>query len=158
MTETIASLHAAIDEHAAEVARSNGDRLNCKAGCADCCVDDIKVFAVEANRIKEMFPEVLTEAPHAPGKCAFLDNKDQCRVYAARPYVCRTQGLPLAWVTEEEGAWVEHRDICELNAEGPDLVQLPSSSVWPIGPFEGRLAAAAGPEGLRVALRSLFVS
>ena len=76
-------------------------------------------------------------------------------MYDARPYVCRTQGLPLAWVEEQDGAWGEHRDICALNQTKPELVQLPSRDVWLRGPHEGELAQLNGSHE-RVTLRSLF--
>lgn len=104
---------------------------------------------MEAERIRRDFPAVLQEAPATEG-CAFLGPDGGCRVYAARPYVCRTQGLPLRWAE----AGVEHRDICPLNDEGPPIEGLPIEACWTIGPVEARLAAVS--QGDRVALRSLF--
>ena len=55
-------------------------------------------------------PEVLRSEPHPPGACAMLDADGACRVYAARPYVCRTQGLPLRWA-ERRGMETEILEI-----------------------------------------------
>jgi hypothetical protein len=95
--------------------------------------------------------------PHAPGACAFLDAEGCCRVYDERPYVCRTQGLPLRWIEEDNGGSpVEARDICPLNDErGPPLEELAADAMWSIGPFEARLRERS-PDGARVSLRELF--
>jgi hypothetical protein len=150
-------LHDVVDELATAVAARHGDRLNCARGCADCCVDDLTVFAVEADRIAREFPEVLRERPHPVGACAFLDARGACRVYAARPYVCRTQGLPLRYRGAEGD---ELRDICPLNAPGEPLSSLPADACWDVGPFEARLAGLQDrcDDGARarVALRSMF--
>ena len=113
---------------------------------------------MEAERIRRAHPELLRAGrPHPPGACALLGDAGECRVYADRPYVCRTQGLPLRWLEE---AGVEQRDICPLNAEGEPLETLPEADCWTLGPSEERLrriqAAADGGALRRVALRSLF--
>jgi len=158
----IEALHREVDTLAAQVASRHGARLKCARGCASCCVDELTVFEVEAERIRQRFPELLARGrPHAPGACAFLDDAGACRVYEARPYVCRTQGLPLRWFEEDErDEIVEQRDICPLNLAGPALSALPDEAVWLIGPFEERLAELQAREDggamKRVALRDLF--
>ena len=151
-------LHAEVDARAAELAAVHGARLHCRRGCSACCVDGISVFAIEADRIRARNKTLLGRgAPHAAGACAFLDGEGACRVYADRPYVCRTQGLPLRWIDEERQA--ELRDICPLNEAGAPLEQLPESSCWTLGETDARLAELQrgfGAEGERVALRALF--
>jgi hypothetical protein len=151
-------LHAAIDARAAELAAQLGSRLQCRRGCSACCVDDLTVFEVEAERIRTRHAELLaTGEPHARGACALLDAEGACRVYADRPYVCRTQGLPLRWI--DEGRGVESRDICPLNEPGEALETLPEGACWTIGETEARLAELQrdfGRAGERVALRALF--
>ena len=151
-------LHNDVDREAQTIAAKHGARLRCTRGCSACCVDDLTVFEIEADAIREAHGELLsTGVPHPEGACAFLDDEGACRIYDARPYVCRTQGLPLRWFAEQG----EYRDICPLNEpDGPPLTELPEDSCWTIGPVEGRLAGLQrerGPEGARVALRSLFV-
>ncbi|MGH0033431.1 MAG: YkgJ family cysteine cluster protein [Myxococcota bacterium] len=158
------ALHEEVDREAARLAARHGSRLQCRRGCSACCVDDLTVFEIEARRIRAAHPALLGgEAPHAPGACAFLDGAGGCRIYADRPYVCRTQGLPLRWWAEDEREeLVESRDVCPLNAEGPALGSLAADDCWLIGPFEDRLRrlqeARDGGRGRRVALRSLFRS
>jgi Fe-S-cluster containining protein len=161
--EQVVALHAEVDARATALAAHHGERLRCRRGCAGCCVDGLSVFEVEAERIRARAGELLaTAAPHPPGACAFLDGDGACRIYADRPYVCRTQGLPLAWEEEEGDDLVELRDICALNEPGgPPLVELGADEVWRLGPFEGRLAALQhardGGALRRVSLRSLFL-
>lgn len=157
-------LHELVDEASAPVERANAQRLSCRAGCADCCVDDLTVFTIEAGVILRHHAALLeTAAPHPPGACAFLDEEGHCRIYAQRPYVCRTQGLPLRWLEEElDGEIIESRDICPKNVDGgPPLEELEADTCWTLGPFEQRLADRQaeidGGRGERVALRSLFV-
>jgi Fe-S-cluster containining protein len=150
--EKLRILHQEVSEQTDPIEKSHQGRLNCERSCHDCCLDDLSVFEIEANRIKEDFPELLLRAkPHPPGKCAFLDTEGACRIYESRPYVCRTQGLPLRWIVDEN----EYRDICVLNEEGPLIQELRVEECWTIGPYEGQLAILQA-DGLRVALRSLF--
>jgi uncharacterized protein len=149
----VEELHRVVDEVTAPVARANASRMQCRAGCSDCCTDGITVFAIEAAVIERHHRSLLDEGrPHPPGGCAFLDDSGACRIYAQRPYVCRTQGLPLRWATDEGS---EARDICPLNDEGPPLEELRADECWTLGPIEERLAARQS-DGARVPLRSLF--
>ena len=156
-------LHTAVDRCAAPVASASADRLACRRGCNSCCQDDLTVYEIEALRIQAEFPALLAAGRPGPtGACAFLDDAGGCRIYAARPYVCRTQGLPLRWLEEgDDWEFVERRDICSLNAEGAPLDTLPDAKVWEIGPVEDRLAYAQealdGGALRRVSLRGLFV-
>lgn len=157
--EALIALHAEVDRAAGETAARHPGRLQCRRGCAACCVDGITVFEVEAERIRRHAPEVLGEPAHPEGACVFLDAEGACRVYAHRPYVCRTQGLPLRWLEDLGDDVVEKRDICPLNEAGPPLEALDPETCWTIGPFEDRLraiAAAFEPEMRRVGLRRIF--
>ena len=152
--DELAALHARVDEAAAKLAATHADRLACKRGCFGCCVDGVTVFAIEAELIRQALP--VGDA-HPPGRCAFLDEHGACRVYAVRPYVCRTQGLPLRWIDEEQQA--ELRDVCELNDGEPGIETLESEDCWTIGPFERELAdlqMKSSGHLRRVALREIL--
>ena len=139
-------------------------QLQCKQGCNDCCQDELTVFEVEAVVIQAHYGELLeTGSPHAVGKCAFLGPAGGCRIYEHRPYVCRSQGLPLRWIDEdEEGELAEYRDICPKNDEPNFLETLPVESCWTLGPAEEALQQVQvenqepGTEPKRVILRELF--
>lgn len=154
-------LHAEVDARAHALRRTHAARLQCRKGCSACCIDGLSVFEVEADVIRAQAGAVLDEAPHPVGACAFLDAQGACRIYAQRPYVCRTQGLPLRWIAfDDPGAGSERRDICALNETEEPLETLPSGACWELGPVEGRLAgiqaARDGNTLRRVLLRALF--
>ncbi len=157
----VQALQRTVDALAGDVAKQHGDRLVCRRGCSGCCTDGLTVFEVEAEVIRRAHPDLLRASAPAPeGRCAFLSEEGACRIYAQRPYVCRTQGLPLRWLEEEGDETFEARDICPLNAEGEPLESLSEDACWTVGPVEARLARAQRAlddgEGGRVPLRSLF--
>lgn len=157
------ALHDEVDRETRALAVVHADRLQCRRGCHDCCVDELTVTQVEAERIRRAHPELLaTGTPNPVGACAFLDDEGACRVYAERPLVCRVQGLPLRIFFEDEREEIEERrDICPLNLEGgPPLDSLPDEQCWLVGLYELRLATlderAGGSDEARVRLRDLF--
>lgn len=155
------AIHAQVDAEAGCLHRRHVGRLQCRRGCSGCCVDGITVFEVEADHIRRHCAELLRRGtPHPQGMCAFLDRDGACRIYAHRPYVCRTQGLPLRWLEERDGGPVELRDICHLNERGGAIEDLPAEACWTLGPVEGALAQLQadgdGSQLQRVSLRSLL--
>lgn len=162
----VMQLQAEVSKDAEDLAHRLGSFLVCRLGCDHCCQDDLAIFPVEAEVIHRHCQPLLTSGqPHPSGKCAFLDEGGACRIYPWRPYVCRTQGLPLRWLDDGDG---EERGICHLNAEemerqGAKLAALPTDDCWTIGSYESRLAGlqiqALGKfqESLpRIKLRQLF--
>ncbi|MBT6179907.1 MAG: YkgJ family cysteine cluster protein [Deltaproteobacteria bacterium] len=140
------------------------NQLKCGDGCSDCCQDELTVFKVEAVVIKAHYGDLLTSGtPHPVGKCAFLNDAGSCRIYEHRPYVCRSQGLPLRWIDEDEaGELGEYRDICPKN-DSPDFLEtLEVESCWTLGPAEEALQQVQvenqkpGTEPERLMLRDLF--
>ncbi len=160
--DSVESLHASMDLEVRAITVRLGDRITCRRGCTDCCVDDLTVFEAEADRIRREAGERLAGAEaHAAGACAFLDPEGACRIYESRPYVCRTQGLPLRWFEEaDDGTVVEYRDICPLNDHGDPIEAISESDCWTIGPAEERLVriqrASGSERNRRVVLRELF--
>jgi hypothetical protein len=158
----LARLYKEVDRGVQQLSTLHATRLVCRKGCHDCCVDGLTVFEVEAKHIRRHHTDLVTgTGPHPEGGCAFLGRAGVCRIYEHRPYVCRTQGLPLRWVEQlPDGAPVEMRDICPLNDQGEPVETLPAEECWTIGPFEDRLAglqiAADGGELRRIALRAMF--
>ncbi len=144
-------LLARIDAHSAAVAARWPDEFACRAGCSGCCHRQLSVFPVEAARIRlwlaeqGLSPEAEGEsfvdpetAPEGASPCAFLDRAGRCRVYAVRPLICRTHGLPLA-VPDPEGGL--RGDTCPLNFRSAGLGGLPSSDFLSLTPVNTVLAA-----------------
>jgi len=159
----LALLHREIDAPAANLAHTHADRLVCPPGCNQCCLDGMTVFEIEAEHIRRHHAGLLAAGrPHPDGACAFLDGQGTCRIYPHRPYVCRSQGLPLRWLGDDEsGRPVEFRDICPLNErESEPLEAIPAEDCWTVGPFESRLVRLQIRFGRtppqRVPLRDLF--
>lgn len=159
--EHLQDFYREVDIETAKLAEIYKDRLQCKKGCADCCIDDLTIFRIEAENIRHSFPELLeNETAASPGQCAFLNETGACRIYDQRPYVCRTQGLPLRWFSTEDFPPLEFRDICPLNESGQEITDISDDKCWTIGPFESRLADLqkkyfSATED-RIALRKLF--
>ena len=158
----LTEFYATVDALATRLHETHAARLKCGRGCSSCCVDDLTVYAIEARNIQSRHADLLTQAtPRESGACAFLDGAGGCRIYESRPYVCRTQGLPLRWLEEiDDDALVEMRDICPLNDAGEPIEELPEEICWTIGPFEEQLAQlqyAADKSMPRIALRDLFM-
>jgi uncharacterized protein len=112
-------LIAKVDAHVATVAESCADQLACRPGCASCCrhltVTSVEAFAL-ARALQDMPGDQaakLREGAAAAGDsetCPLLVG-GLCRLYAARPLICRTHGLPLL-VEDEAGRRV---DFCPQN-------------------------------------------
>ncbi|TNF52441.1 YkgJ family cysteine cluster protein [bacterium] len=160
--KTLIDFYQSVEREVCLLSSIHSARLRCRYGCRDCCIDELTVFEIEAENIQSCYPDLLRQAnPHPVGACAFLDEAGACRIYEHRPYVCRTQGLPLRWIEEpSEERIVEKRDICLLNDRGNPVETLPADECWSIGPFEeelARLQAAVHHGKLhRKSLRELF--
>lgn len=164
LLDALEQAYEQLGQHTRNLEQIHSPRTQCRRGCCVCCVDEITVFEIEAENIRRHHSDLLARGtPHPPGACAFLAEDGSCRIYQQRPYVCRTQGLPLRWIDESaDGRFVEMRDICPLNEPGEPIENLPAEQCWTLGPFEevlSRLQSAAdGGEGRRVRLRDLFAA
>lgn len=90
----------------------HNQHMECRLGCSFCCMD-YSIFPVEfyaiLSKVKET--EIRFNPSVSPDECVFLVN-NSCMIYASRPVICRTHGLPLLY-TNEEGEW--EMSACELN-------------------------------------------
>ncbi len=72
------------------------------------------------ERIRGQAEEVdRKEALGEPVSCPLLVD-DRCAVYESRPLICRTQGLPLLFESEDA---TQEVDFCPLNFTSPDAVE-----------------------------------
>jgi uncharacterized protein len=105
--------------------------ISCRPGCDACC-RHLSIFAVEAAAIREALRALpapaaaeLREAggaatPEDP--CPLLQD-GLCRLYGARPIICRTHGLPLLVSRDGESGV----DFCPENFKA--LERIPGSTV-----------------------------
>ena len=95
-SEYEAVLHK-IGSFSKKVSSQYAEELNCKKGCSQCCVAGLEVLPVEAAYIQQgLAAQGPSDSLSLRGSyCDFLDVSGACQIYAFRPLVCRTHGLPL---------------------------------------------------------------
>lgn len=128
LTEYLA-LRNKVDDFCAAATRASGDALRCEAGCSGCCVGGLTVSVVEAKALEralrhlsaQTLDELRTANEAADTGCALIDQDDRCTVYEARPLVCRTQGLALAY----PGGVIPTDAIMGRDAAGRDVTHCP---------------------------------
>ncbi len=139
-----------MEEEFARNRRLHGEKIHCRAGCADCCSQLFQITEIEASpiwramqamdaaergQLQAKAREYLVERrkmvsargePEAWGSLpppgtrlpcpALVDGC--CRIYEARPLICRKFGIPL-WNPDRPGRVY----ACELNfQEGEEIV------------------------------------
>ncbi|MGZ3460898.1 MAG: YkgJ family cysteine cluster protein, partial [Archangium sp.] len=121
--ERYQELVAKVDAFFTRVQSRYGSAMQCKAGCTACCQVRLSVTALEAQVIREGLATLPDEerarlahrARHgAPGSCPALEADGRCALYAWRPLVCRSHGVPIRH-REPEGA--SSVSACEKNFE-----------------------------------------
>jgi hypothetical protein len=97
----IEDLACKVDAFFARVAQRHGAEMQCATGCSDCCHVRLTITRVEAEAIRAHVTTWPTAerrnlADTGPSdRCAALDAAGRCRIYAARPLVCRSHGVPI---------------------------------------------------------------
>lgn len=129
------SFRAELDTHCAELYALHDDHLNCRNGCDMCC-ENFGVLPVEYEAIKQQAAEKLKlgQKPENPSDCPFLVGHS-CVIYNARPVICRTQGLPLLFMGEED--W--ELSACELNFTHFDFENFDQENTFPMDRYNSRL-------------------
>ena len=123
-----------IEELAARLSSYYSKHLVCRAGCSSCCHHHLTVFRVEADAIREAIQALPEETRSLveqrarevnereelglPLACPLLID-DRCAIYSSRPVICRTQGLPLLFESDDGE---EEVDFCPLNFSTPGAV------------------------------------
>jgi uncharacterized protein len=75
--------------------------MQCSSGCSDCCHVRLSVTHAEAEPIRTLVAGMPPEQRAALAVetsaevCAALGPDGRCRIYEARPFVCRTHGAPI---------------------------------------------------------------
>jgi uncharacterized protein len=149
--------------------------IQCRAGCDSCCHHPLSVFGVEAEVVRQalsqlpdsllenlLIPKQETIDPEFFESCPLL-NQGTCSIYAHRPLICRTQGLPLLYEAEDG---VQEVDFCPLNFTQPGAVEeLVEEYLIPLDSVNEELARinmiycvekGMVDSGLRVPLRQLL--
>ena len=107
-------LRTEIDNLSQKLEKEHTKQMVCKKGCDMCCMD-YSILSIEfhfiLNSLKEskLRPEIETQTKK--GGCIFLKNH-VCTIYNQRPIICRTHGLPLLFMNDNN-EW--ELSACELN-------------------------------------------
>lgn len=111
-----------VDGHCRNIETEYFQHIACRRGCDGCCTH-ISLFPVEAvnlalalrrlpqGEVSRIRDKARAAAPDGP--CPLLED-GACLLYAERPIICRTHGLPVL-VRENEKAVV---DFCPKNFKG----------------------------------------
>jgi hypothetical protein len=103
-SERYRELAARVDAFFAKVRARHGADLACAPGCDDCCRVRPTVTRVEADAVRAHLAtlpaadlERLAARALEPSddRCVALDADGRCAIYAARPLVCRSHGVPV---------------------------------------------------------------
>lgn len=154
------TLSQRLDALSARGAAAFGARLTCRHACTGCCQREVSVFPVEAERLRRALAQspLADPRPAAMG-CPMLGPDGGCRVYAARPSICRSHGLPIRFRADAGG---EARDVCPLNRDaGLDPWDVPAEAVLNIDVLNTQLVAINrlfGHGDARVGVGSLLPS
>ncbi|HYQ56354.1 MAG TPA: YkgJ family cysteine cluster protein [Draconibacterium sp.] len=132
------SLQNDIDRLSDSLENLHKTNMRCSAGCDKCCMDysilPIEFFSiVEALEKRNNTPSINTEADDS--SCIFLNNH-KCEIYAERPIICRTHGLPLLYMNED-ARW--KLSACELNFTEFDMEQFSEENTFPQDKFNSKL-------------------
>ncbi len=120
----LVQLRSRVDDHFEAAIQRTPEAYTCAEGCESCCHQRFSVFEVEAVAVREALAELeatdpalrqrvreqATDPDHSD-RCALLVD-GRCAVYASRPMICRSHGLPVA-VRGADGE--TELDCCPLN-------------------------------------------
>ena len=104
----LVQLRTRVDAHFDQALARSPAAFQCAVGCDACCHVRIGVFAVEAAPIRQALARLAAtdpalrsrvraqaDDPALQDRCALLVD-GRCAVYAERPMICRSHGLPIA--------------------------------------------------------------
>lgn len=90
-----------VDAFFVRVEARHGADMQCATGCSDCCHVRLTVTSVEAAAVRAHVEAMPVDqrralaATQGRDRCAALDAAGRCRIYDARPLVCRSHGVPI---------------------------------------------------------------
>jgi len=113
--ERYRKLRNKVNELSEKLAKMHREEMVCKKACSECCMN-FQVLPVEyfsiLEELKENPPKEYRKLDADAEDCNFLSN-DLCQIYQPRPFICRTHGLPLLFMSREGDEW--ELSVCPLN-------------------------------------------
>ena len=93
----------------------------------------IEFHAIESElRHKKI---ALKNSETKKNKCSFLLN-GECTIYENRPVICRTHGLPLLYMNDDDN-WELY--VCDLNFSDYDLKEFTDENTYPQDLYNSKL-------------------
>ncbi len=123
-----------VDKLVDSLSNLHQNHMMCKKGCDLCCMN-YRVFPVEYLAMQAAIQENPVETIESVDEaCVFL--KDHaCQIYAHRPIICRTHGLPLLYMNDDQ--W--ELSACELNFTEFDDEDFSPENTFPQDRFNSEL-------------------
>ena len=127
-----------IDNHSNKLGNEHKKQMQCKKGCDMCCMD-YNIFPIEfyyiLNNFKEkkIIPETSDEQKE--NVCIFLKNC-ACSIYHQRPIICRTHGLPLLFMNDNN-EW--ELSVCQLNFTEFNFEEFTLDNTFPQDKYNSKL-------------------
>ena len=132
-------LRREVDAMAAKLEGVHRDYMQCKKGCTKCCMN-LTVWPVEFFAIAEEVRAAGIElAFDEQAGCGFLKD-GLCRIYPFRPIICRTHGLPLVYLDDEQDEPVYGVTFCEKNFQDADDIEFGPDNTLFMDEINQRLA------------------
>jgi uncharacterized protein len=124
-----------VDLLSKKLTRNHRKHLNCVPGCHKCCMD-FSVFPVEFFSIlkENRHKNIIVRENADTGECLFLID-GLCSIYESRPLICRTHGLPILYMGEDE--W--ELSYCDLNFTLGVLPEFNESNTFPQDLYNSKL-------------------
>ena len=123
--------------------------MECGPGCSDCCRARLAVTRVEEAWLRRGLAE-LPEAIRREQRrrvgdagremCPALDDSGRCEIYAFRPLICRSYGVPLRRRPEVPLVNPPRLEVCDKNFRGLKLGELPPEDLLDQTRLETRIA------------------
>lgn len=128
------NLRDSIDELSNKLHQLHNNHMKCRKGCDLCCMD-YEIFPIEFVHIKKSIQNKTIETtPSVDGSCVFLKD-NACQIYEHRPIICRTHGLPLLFMNDDQ--W--ELSACELNFTEFEDEEFTDKNTFPQDKFNSQL-------------------
>ena len=147
------ALVSKVDAFFERVRSRHAAQMACMAGCSACCGHALTLSPVEAESVRlfvaALPPDVrtvLATRSRRTSPCPALDDNGRCAIYAARPLICRTQGLPMRLgknalpVLQVGAADADGLSVCPLNFDGVRLGSIEGESILRVETLDTTLA------------------
>ena len=131
-------LRTKIDTHSNKLEIEHKKQIQCKKGCDMCCMD-YSILPIEFYSIlndlkgKKSVPETSEKAKKE--ECIFLKNH-VCTIYDQRPVICRTHGLPLLFMNDNN-EW--ELSACDLNFREFNFEEFTLDNTFPQDKYNSKL-------------------